>query len=635
MASAYQALPDGPPVEEETKEVKPAETVAEHLRRAVRLFGNNPCVGTRLSPSHTEWLSYRQVADMAHWFGVGLTKQMEHHFPYGTEGNKVGIMSRNNVAWVATEWMAASFGFPIVPLYDTLGEDAVEHILKLTELTVLVVEEAKFPTVAKQLDRQNYSVNTLVVIKADPNDSSLTEDMLAFAQRHVGCFQVVAFRDVLRYGILYENQHGKEDSQLSQQVKPDDLFTIMFTSGTTGVPKGVMITHGGLMANLHAIANRLQQFMVIDETDCLVSYLPLSHIFEQLLELYMYGCGGRVGMYRGDVRLLVEDLQHFKPTVFASVPRLFNRVYGKVMTGVQQKGCLSRKLFRSALTSKPGTWWQGFLDWLVLSKVRAKLGGKVRLVVSGSAPIAAEVAQFFRTVFKTWVEGYGLSECAVATMTNPDSALGHVGYPLDGCRMKLAPVDEIDFKGSGAQFGVVAGSEGEVCMKGPSVFAGYYKNPEKTAEVMDAEGWFHSGDIGRYVMDAVSGFSALKIFDRKKEILKLSQGEYVSPSKIENLYLAACPCIEQIFVHGESLQAYLVAVVVLSEQGATLPTRTVMDELSHADVNLRGFERPRKFFISEETFSVENDLLTPTFKLKRRNLVKQFQNAIQMMYVDK
>ncbi|KAJ8521466.1 hypothetical protein ON010_g17818 [Phytophthora cinnamomi] len=349
----------------------------------------------------------------------------------------------------------------------------------------------------------------------------------------------------------------------------------------------------------------------------------------------------------------MEDLVELQPTVFVSVPRLFNRVYDKITQGVAAAGGLKKILFDRALAAKlaglpEGHKTHALWDALVFSKVRLALGGRVRLIFSGSAPLSAEVKEFMKVVFCCDVaEGYGLSETAAAvTVGSVDMPMGsHVGCPLIYGQVQLEDVPEMGYTSRDKPR-----PRGEILVRGPMIFSGYYKEPEKTREAIDERGWFHTGDIGCWNADGT-----LSIIDRKKNIFKLAQGEYVAAEKIENIY-AKSKYVAQIFAYGDSLQSCLVGIVVPDPEtaeawarekglsGADASTAKVVNHPEFQNVvladmarvakeaQLRGFEFVKSVYFHPEPFSLEQGLITPTFKLKRPQLKAHFQQQINKLY---
>lgn len=428
---------------------------------------------------------------------------------------------------------------------------------------------------------------------------------------------------------------------------PDDLFCIMYTSGTTGDPKGVMLTHN----NLASAVACCKLDTAFGPEDVHISYLPMAHIYEMLICLVGFTCGGSAGFWRGDILGLLDDIAALRPTLFVGVPRVFNRIYDKVLASVGDGGRLKQLLFNYALSSKKSSLEAGatssIWDKIVFKKITDLMGGRVRMIVSGSAPLGAEVHQFLRITTGAIVkQGYGLTESSallcVQLGCDPNSA-GHVGPPAPSCEVKLVDVPEMGYTSS------TNPQRGEICVRGNNVFKGYYKAQDKTDEVLTKDGWFHTGDIGEWQPNGV-----LKIIDRKKNIFKLAQGEYVAVEMIETILIRA-KYIMQIFIHGDSLKDYLVAIVVpdaetvlpwakangLPSDMATLASHPKLKKLLYDDIvatgtasKLNGFQLPRQFHIEPVPWSVENALLTPSMKLKRPSIKNHYQPQIDKLYTE-
>jgi len=362
----------------------------------------------------------------------------------------------------------------------------------------------------------------------------------------------------------------------------------------------------------------------------------------------------------------MEDVGALQPTIFVSVPRLLNRVYDKITQGVDEAGGLKAKLFHMALAAKAqglksGNLTHALWDRIVFGPLKAKVGlGRVRMVVTGSAPIAAHVIEFLRCVFGVPVlEGYGQTESSTCiSFTDPDDfSSGHVGPPLACNEVRLVDVSEMGYLTSDSVHGadVKSGNKGipclgrgEICFRGPNVFAGYYNMPEKTKSAIDEEGWCHTGDIGLWTLNG-----NLRIIDRKKNIFKLSQGEYVAAEKIENV-MSRSSFVAMSFVYGDSLQSKLVAIVVPDQEymegwatknGFSAKSftelcndpgivKTVLDDMTKQGklAKLKGFEFPKAIYLESDPFSPENGLLTPTFKLKRQGARDKYRTNIDTLY---
>lgn len=329
--------------------------------------------------------------------------------------------------------------------------------------------------------------------------------------------------------------------------KPSDLCTVSFTSGTTGDPKGVMLSHANVVAGICGVNLQLGEHK-LRGTDVMLSFLPLAHMLERCCENAVYYYGGSIGFYSGDIKRLTDDLRALRPTIMPAVPRLLNRIYDKVFAEAT-KSSMKRAILNMAISSKQAELQKRIIrnnsiwDKIVFKKVQQGFGGRLRLMVVGSAPLAANVLTFIRCALGCIiVEGYGQTECtAPITLTvQGDFDPGHVGPPIACNAVKLVDVPEMEY--------YAIQQQGEICVKGANVFLGYFEDQAKTNESIDREGWLHTGDIGEWRPNGT-----LKIIDRKKHIFKLSQGEYIVPEKIENIYVRS-EYIEQVFVHGESLK---------------------------------------------------------------------------------
>jgi len=599
-------------------------TLYENFRHGLDISANRNCLGWRQGNGTYQWLTYQEVHERFIALGSGLVQ-------LGFKPKDiVGIFSRNRPEWVLTEQAANAFSMILVPLYDTLGAEAVQFIVTQTQTRIVFCTPDKI----KQLEPCLAESNITHVVTFEPIED---EGALATLRNHK--IDVRTIDEVIKM--------GKENPADPVPPKPDDLCTIGYTSGTTGVPKGVMLSHRNFIANVAGVL--VSQPGIIRQSDISISYLPLAHAFERLLQATLFSQGGSVGFYRGTVPELFDDIAELKPTIFPSVPRLFNRLYDKVMAQRAELTGLKKFLFEEAWSAKVDGLKRGYFkhalwDWLVFSKIGAKLGGSVRLMVTGSAPISAEVKDFLRICFSVdMIEGYGQTECCAAACAAMPSDLtsGHVGPPLPNSDIKLVDVPEMGYRASDTP-----NPRGEICFRGPSVFSGYYKAPEKTAETLDEDGWLHSGDIGEMLPNGT-----LRIIDRKKDIFKLSQGEYIAPDKLASAYQKS-PMVAQIFIYGNSLKASLVAVVVPDSE-VLLPwakqkglegdlkalcknaqvKKKIQKSLKKAGekAHLMGFERLADIYLDHESFSLENNLVTPTFKLKRPELYKYYKQSIEDM----
>uniref|UniRef100_A0AAX7UJ16 Long-chain-fatty-acid--CoA ligase n=1 Tax=Astatotilapia calliptera TaxID=8154 RepID=A0AAX7UJ16_ASTCA len=628
---------------------KDAKTLYEVFQRGLKVSGNGPCLGYRKPGRPYQWLKYRQVTDRAEHLGSGLI----HRGLKPNSNTFVGIFAQNRPEWVIGELACYTYSMVVVPLYDTLGPEALVFIIDRAELsTVLCDNQKKAETLLQNREKGQTPVLKTIIIM-DSFNSELVE-------RGAKCGVNIASLEEME-------ALGKSNPQKPIPPKPEDLSIVCFTSGTTGNPKGAMLTHENVVADAAGVLKTIEVSMIPNTQDVTISFLPLAHMFERvvqvrsildhpskfslgvltlfcILQTVMFGAGAKVGFFQGDIRLLPDDMKTLQPTLFPVVPRLLNRIYDKSgATTPFKKWLLNFAVERKYAEVKDGIIRKNSVwDKLIFNKVQESLGGRVRVMVTGAAPISPSVLKFLRAALGCQIfEGYGQTECtASCTITMPcDATAGHVGVPLPCNFVKLVDVEDMNYFASNG--------EGEVCIKGNNVFKGYLKDPERTAEALDEEGWLHTGDVGKWLPNGV-----LKIIDRKKNIFKLAQGEYIAPEKIENVYVRSAP-VAQVFVHGDSLQSCLVAVVVPDpevlpgfaknlgfhgsiEELCKIPEvkRAIISDLTKLgkEAGLKSFEQVKDVHLHPEQFTIENGLLTPTLKAKRAELKNLFQFQIDQLY---
>uniref|UniRef100_F1RSZ3 Long-chain-fatty-acid--CoA ligase n=2 Tax=Sus scrofa TaxID=9823 RepID=F1RSZ3_PIG len=597
-------------------------TLYEGFQRGIRVSNNGPCLGSRKPDQPYEWLSYKQVEDMSECVGSAL---IHKGFKAGPE-NFVGIFAQNRPEWVIIEQGCFAYSMVVVPLYDTLGTEAITYIINKGELSLVFVDKPEKANLLLEGVENKLIPGLKTIILMDSYGIDLLE-------RGKKC------------GVEIMSMKALEVSHPAPPA-PEDLAVICFTSGTTGNPKGAMITHRNVVSDCSAFVKVTEKTFSPSSDDTLISFLPLAHMFERVVECVMLCHGAKIGFFQGDIRLLMDDLKALQPTIFPVVPRLLNRMFDRIFG--QANTTLKRWLLDFASKRKEAELRSGIIrnnslwDKLIFHKIQSSLGGKVRLMVTGAAPVSATVLTFLRAALGCqFYEGYGQTECtAGCSLTVPgDWTAGHVGAPMPCSLIKLVDVEEMNY--------LAAKGEGEVCVKGPNVFQGYLKDPAKTAEALDKDGWLHTGDIGKWLPNGT-----LKIIDRKKHIFKLAQGEYIAPEKIENIYLRSEP-VAQVFVHGESLQAFLIAIVVpdVETLGHWAQKRgfvgsfeelcrnkdvkkAILEDMLRLgrDAGLKSFEQVRGISLHPELFSIDNGLLTPTMKAKRPELRNYFRSQIDELY---
>ncbi|XP_018425614.1 PREDICTED: long-chain-fatty-acid--CoA ligase 5 [Nanorana parkeri] len=605
-----------------------AKTLYEVFMRGLRVSGDGDCLGSRRPNQPYTWITYKQVADRAEVFGSGLLQKGCKASPE----QFIGVFSQNRPEVVIAELACYSYSMVVVPLYDTLGPEALVFIVNRGELSVVVCDKPD----KVQILLDNCEKGLTPVLKTIILMEAFGDDLKERGAKYG--VEVLLMKDV--------EYLGKENFKKLVPPKPDDLCLICFTSGTTGDPKGAMLTHKNVVADAASFIKNVESTFAPMTSDVLISYLPMAHMFERVVQTVVFCSGAKVGFFQGDIRILTDDMKVLRPTVFPTVPRLLNRIYDKIQSGA--KTPFKKRLLKFAVACKFAEVKKGIIrrdsiwDQLIFKKVQETMGGRVRIMVTGAAPISDSVLSFLRASLGCQIfEAYGQTECgAGCSFSTPgDWTAGHVGAPLPCNLLKLVDVAEMNY--------FYSNGEGEVCIKGPNVFQGYLKDPEKTAEAMDEDGWLHTGDIGKWLPNGT-----LKIIDRKKNIFKLAQGEYIAPEKIENIYVRSGP-VAQVFVHGDSLRSCLVGVVipdpeVLPDFAAKLGARGSYEDLCKNPAvkkailedlvkigkqgALKSFEQVKDIYVHEEMLSIENGLLTPTLKAKRAEVAKYFRRQIDELY---
>uniref|UniRef100_A0A674AMY4 Arachidonate--CoA ligase n=1 Tax=Salmo trutta TaxID=8032 RepID=A0A674AMY4_SALTR len=572
-------------------------TAYDMFQRGLRVAGNGPCLGFRKPGEPYQWISYTEVCGSL-VLGSGLLGK-------GCQPNPeqfVGIFAQNRPEWIISELACYTFSMAVVPLYDTLGEEAMVHILNLAEISLVICDtEEKAESLLGNKEKGATPTLSCLVLFNDCSD--------AIVERGKNC--------------------GVEILELTQLMppKPQDLAVVCFTSGTTGT----ICFYRSLCES--------------SSKDVSISYLPLAHMFERMIQVSMFCHGARVGFYQGDISLLMDDIKTLKPTFFPVVPRLLNRIYDKVssVTSPLRRAVLHYAVRRKQAELSSGVVRNNSLwDRLVFNRIQANLGGNLRFILTASAPISPTVLSFLRATLGCLIfEGYGQTECtAGCTFSMPgDWSAGHVGAPLPCAMVKLVDIPDMNY--------YTKNGEGEICIRGHSVFRGYLKDEEKTAEALDSDGWLHSGDVGQWLLNGT-----LRIIDRKKHIFKLSQGEYIAPERIENVYMRCVPVL-QVFVHGDSLKSHLIGIVVpdpevfidwVKERGIIGSykelcqhpdvKKAVLEDMTAVgkEAGLKSFEQLKDLHLHPEMFSVSNGLLTPTLKSRRVDIRRVFQEQITNMY---
>ncbi|KAL2919834.1 medium-chain fatty acid-CoA ligase faa2 [Polyrhizophydium stewartii] len=617
--------------------------VHDNFLAGVATSGDKPFLGTRAVTNGVAgpyvWQTYNEVLKRVQNLASGLAKR-------GVKPNdNVCLFSINRAEWVIGEQAVLMLGAVTVPLYDTLGEEAIEFIVGQTSASIVMTTADKVKTLVGMAAKVKV-IQTIILMDTP------TDDLLKSATD--AGFKVTTFVQL--------ELEGSDAPQKPYPCTKDTIATICYTSGTTGTPKGVILTHENLLS-FSTGARRLMELGVIPTvtaSEVYLSYLPLAHVFERIVQCVVIYAGGSIGFYQGDTLKLLDDAIELKPTMFASVPRLYNRIYDKVLASAKSAGGIASALFNYAYAAKKENLRHGhnthmLWDALVFSKVRARLGGRVRWMLTGAAPMSADVMDFLRICFSVEVtQGYGQTETSggAACTVKQDLSSGHTGVPMPHSEIKLFDVPQLGYTSKDTP-----NPRGEICIRGTGVFKGYYKAPDKTAEVLDADGWCHTGDVGEW-----DSMGRLKIIDRVKHIFKLSQGEYIAPEKIEMVYQKH-ELVAQAFVYGDSLQSTVVAIVgtittppvpdadqfpkwaethdikgkslqeICREEKIKKTLIKVLTDFGKAN-DLKGFEHVKNIHLEHEPFSADNGLLSPTFKLKRHEAKKAYERHIEAMYAE-
>lgn len=650
------------------------QTVFDFLEYALEKNGpNSPFLGAR-QPGHVDPITMKPVWSDYIWqtigetrtralnFGAGLRKIQLDVLKHNENVWKVGIYSYNRPEWLISDLGCQSQSLVSVALFDTLGPNSVEYIINHGQISVVTCSLERVPNIIKIAEK---CPQLKVIISMDPIDGTI---IVPGIPRAGNVLKQWATEKGLSLFYFKDVENIGEKSKIQIRLpKTDDICTLLYTSGTTGNPKGVILTHKNFRAG---ITNSNYTGIGINANDCYISYLPLGHVYERnnLMGAIFHGC--RIGFSRGDLALLFEDIQALKPTIFASVPRLLNKIHAGILQKTIHSGsAVTAALFQRGLEAKlaglkeSSSLTHSVWDVVIFNKIKALLGGRIRAITSGSAPILPDVLNFLRVCFSCEVlEGYGASETTSGgsvTWAGDYRSSGKIGPVMATLECKLVDIPEMNYKVTDKP-----DPRGELLLKGPCVFQGYYNDEEKTKEAL-INGWYKTGDVC-----TINKIGHIQIIDRKKNIFKLQQGEYVAPEKLENIF-GQCTLISQIFIHGDSLQTELIAIIIpcpsqLVKLGISkgwlssstnipdplvpgmqkLPVQVeellmdrkyldwILEDIRRIGVQekLTSFEIPKSIYLSNEIMTIDSDLLTPTLKLKRDQVRAKYRSQIDKMY---
>jgi long-chain acyl-CoA synthetase len=599
--------------------LKQYKTIPELYEFLTEDFGKNldrPVLKHKLDK---QWIgiTYPQLKEETETLALGLAS-------LGVKrGDKVAIISENRPEWAYSDLAILGLGAIDVPLYPSLTSDHIEYILNNSEsVGVILSNKLQLNKIIKVRSNLKYIKFIIVLNEKD----ALTGDP-----------QVYTLGNIQGRGKIFRQENPYYFKENIRLCRENDLCTIIYTSGTTGEPKGVMLTHKNIVSN---IMDALKCFDM-RTTDVFLSFLPLCHIFERMAGYYTALSSGATIAYAQTIDTVAQDMVDIKPTLITSVPRLFERIYSKIIKNVESQPAKKQKIFYWAIETgrkyrsaiKTGNVpinlriKNSLADKLVFKKLRARTGGNLRFFISGGAALPRELGEFFEAVGILVLEGYGLTESSPVIAVNvvDNYKFGTVGKPFPSVKVKIA-------------------SDGEILAKGDNIMQGYYKLKKETEETIK-DGWLHTGDIG--VFDA-EGF--LLITDRKKHLFKTSGGKYIAPTPIENLFLSSM-YIDQFVLIGDR-RMFLSALIVpdfdalkeyadshnipYTNNDELIENKDIYDlmekELAKFQKNLSNFERIRKFALLEKPFSLESGEMTPSLKLKRKVIEERYRDLIEEMY---
>ena len=587
-------------------------TLISLLENSIQHYGSKPALAHKPKGGTYQDISYAELGESVDAFSKGLNAlgvQKE---------DRVALLSENRPEWAITDFGCLKAGAVTVPMFSTLTAAQVGYILKDSGSKIICVSTSRQLEKVTALRDEVPTLEKIIVF--DPIEGECPEGVIQFEE----------VCELEGQGIGVRNP---------SYANEDDIATIIYTSGTTGDPKGVMLTHANFISNLQACKSLIE----VSDTDVLLSFLPLSHVFERLGGHYVPLFSGAQVAYAESTFTVAQNMREIAPTVMLSVPRLYETMHDRILRAVQEGSSLRQKIFHwgvsvgSSVSSaiqqgkKPSAilqLQQNIADKLVFAKLKAATGGRLRFFVSGGAALPQSIAEFFHAAGILILEGYGLTETSpVISMNHPEKwRFGTVGVPVEGVEVHIA-------------------EDGEILTRGPHVMKGYFNNASATAEVIDGEGWFHTGDIG--IIDA-DGF--VKITDRKKNIIVLSNGKNVAPQPIES-ELVQSPFINQILLVGnerknlaalivpnfDALKAWAAENNVATNDLATLLKAREVQQLIQGEIRSRltdfaDFEQVRRFTLLDKEFSQEADEMTPTLKLKRNVIIDRYGDAIAEMY---
>ena len=651
-------------------------TQLECVEYYINLRPNSKFLGTReYFPKEKKygeytWKSWSEVYDLSKLFLYGITKfnlcpeiLVKDELLSGEKNMRfMGIYSKNREEWIVGSFGCQMDSIIIVPLYDTLGMKSIEYILNQTEMTTIILERKKLENILKLKEEDKLNkVKNIIYLKSDEEVKDFEENKEKLIKLGLN---IISYETIISTGKKCLEEKEKEIIEKEyRKVRPEDIFLICYTSGTIDNPKGAMITARSLTLATNVIMTIGYHLSGIDR---ILSFLPLAHIMEQIMFTINITYGTQTGFYSGDTNRLIEDMRVLQPTYFSAVPRVYEKIYKSIMDNISSKGPFVKKLFDAALNikiknyEKYGKLTHALFDSIFFNKIRNSFGGKLCWILSGGAGLRPEIFQGLKVMLQAaFVQGYGQTENAGSALLNSiyDTIPGTTGGVQNTTELKLVDLPEYGYFSTDVNpLTGVNEPRGEICFRGETVFKGYFKNIKETNKIIDKDGWFHSGDVGVIL---TNNGNSIKTIDRIKSLFKLNQGEFLAPERIQ-IILSNSKYINQIFIHGESLYSFAVALVFpeLKECIKFLKENKKLGDIDYDKINLndlsknkimekeivkdcdiigrkqdlKGFELPKKIRIITEPFSLQNNLITPTLKLKGRNIQMKYKGLIKEMY---
>ena len=636
------------------------KSLIEYNIQQMKKYKERPCLGRRLKKGENEkgepiyeekytYFSSSEVYNMCLNFSKNIHEkksELIHKDTYNNiEFDLVGIFANNCTEWVVSDLGCQMDTITTVTLYATLGPNAFKFICEQTEIKTILVT----PDLVDMLCdfKQKFNLDKLTYAILFDLTTNCDSDKVLNRLKDAGFTAYSFTKDFIK-----ENNNVKEsDLNLS---KPDTIMTICYTSGTTGNPKGVMLSQRNLISVLETVIDGGS--IPVDEYAAHISFLPLAHIFERMVISGFMGIGAKVGFISGSVKTtLMEDIKYFGPTLLFTVPKVLLTIRNKVFEGFNKLSGWKKKLAYTAYYTKLdnykkyGIVTHALYDLLVFKKIREMFGNRIKTVLCASAPLRKELADDFKVFLSVpVVEGLGMTELSGSPFcTNYNDYTNFTAGGVNwGARMLLKSVPDLGYTVDDEIEGIKCPA-GEMCLKGPLVFHGYYKNDEENKNCFDEEGYFHTGDVGRIFPNYGNG---LKIVDRVKEIFKLSQGEYIIPAKLESVYSKSI-YVSQIMIYGNPTKNKIIGIIIPDKKKCAEELNMSIEDLvkdnkNEALINLivkdfenlakeaefNGLERLKYIIIDFDEFTNNNNCLTPTMKIIRKNVEKKYKERIDDLY---